>query len=100
MTNELFVAVATWQNVANLPPILELAKPGDRVVWLESTQAQQGNWTAGANAVFRRLDLEVGPPVAFSEINNPTEVARACQMLLREAGSVSRIYVVAKVGLS
>ena len=37
---QLFVLVSTGQGVANLPPVLEHANPGDEVLWVESPLAR------------------------------------------------------------
>jgi hypothetical protein len=37
----LFVAVSTRQQVANLPPLVEHARKGDNVVWIESREARR-----------------------------------------------------------
>lgn len=98
MARRLFVAVATGQNVANLPPILELAQPGDMVVWLESRQAKEGKWTKGANNVLARRNLDIGEPASISEINNPAEVSHACHTLLSRPDLPQEIYVVTNGG--
>lgn len=36
--SRLFVAIVTGQAVANLPPLLHLAQPGDEVLWLWTTE--------------------------------------------------------------
>lgn len=53
----LFVALSTQQNIANILPILELAKPGDRVLWIESERARKENWSHGACDVLRRYGI-------------------------------------------
>ncbi len=73
----LFVLVSTGQNVANLPPVLEHAEPGDHVVWVESPQAESGNWSAGASAVLRRSGLEILGPVGVGDINDPSAIVNA-----------------------
>lgn len=50
----LFVALSTGQNIANILPILELAEPGDRVLWVESDTAQRKQWGDGACEVLQR----------------------------------------------
>ena len=41
MSKQLFVVVSTGQNVANLPPLLEHAREGDEVLWIESEAARE-----------------------------------------------------------
>lgn len=75
----LFVAVASGQNVANLPPLLELAQPGDLVVWVESPTARREGWSARSEAVLQRRGLHVcEPAIAVAELNNPAELSQAC----------------------
>ncbi|MBK1646706.1 hypothetical protein CKO25_19095 [Thiocapsa imhoffii] len=71
----LFVALSTQQNIANILPILELGKPGDRVLWIESETARKNNWSQGACVVLRRYgisDIETLPvdddPVSIQQI--------------------------------
>lgn len=51
------VVVATGQNVANLPPILHVARPGDEVFWLCSNTKlrEKAEW---AGPVLRELKFE------------------------------------------
>lgn len=98
MARRLFVAVATGQNVANLPPILELAEEGDGVVWLESPQSQQGKWTAGANEVLQRRGLEVYPSEMIREINDYAAIVEACANIVGRRGDGCQLYVVVNGG--
>lgn len=79
MVHRLFVLVATGQNVANLPPVLEIADRGDKVVWVESPAAQEGKWADGASKVLHRFGLDILPPVAVEEVNNPADLVRALE---------------------
>ncbi|MDQ7005481.1 MAG: hypothetical protein Q9N67_11410 [Ghiorsea sp.] len=47
MGYQVFVAISTGQQVANLPPILALADKHDRVLWLESDFARKAQWVNG-----------------------------------------------------
>ncbi|GEM_PF-2700373 len=49
----LFVAVATGQGVSNLPPILQYAQKGDQILWLESREAEVGQWADASIALLR-----------------------------------------------
>jgi hypothetical protein len=62
---QLFVATVTGQNVANFPPILECAHPGDKVLWLESPQAARLDWRTAALDVLRNAQLEMLPPCSI-----------------------------------
>ncbi len=75
----LFVVVATGQNVSNLPPVLELARDGDLVLWIESQMAAQQQWAAGAKQIFAALGLEQLPPIIAEEINDPVQITQLCQ---------------------
>jgi hypothetical protein len=59
----LFVVISTGQNVANLPPILEISREGDRVLWLETKEASSERWTQPAMDVLKQFDLVNLPPV-------------------------------------
>src|SRR5436190_24325677 len=77
---QLFVLVSTGQNVANLPPVLERANPGDLVLWVESAFAREKKWAAGARRVLAEHKLEVLPGgIEGQDINAPDEVANACR---------------------
>src|SRR4051794_19982354 len=79
---QLFVVVSTGQNVANLPPVLERARPGDLVLWVEREAAAEDR-TAGARQGLGRAGLkEIAPPIRVGELNDPAEVARACRAAL------------------
>ncbi len=51
-TRCLYLALSTGQNIANVLPILELAEPGDRVLWIESATAARRGWSEGALQVL------------------------------------------------
>src|SRR4051812_38950260 len=51
---QLFVVVSTGAGVANIPPVLERKKQGDRIVWLESSRAKARGWTNGPREVLAR----------------------------------------------
>jgi hypothetical protein len=77
---QLFVLVSTGQQVANLPPVLERAQTGDRVLWVESAQARARSWSAGARAVLAGAGLvNLSEDVEVDALNDPVEVARACR---------------------
>lgn len=50
----IFVVQSTGNNVANLPPLLELADPDDPILWVESKRAEDAKWSRGAIAVLQR----------------------------------------------
>lgn len=49
--------VSTGQKVANLPPVLELAEPGDEVIWVESPEAKLRYWTSTPRKVLESAGL-------------------------------------------
>jgi hypothetical protein len=65
--SQLFVVIATGQNVANFPPILECAQPGDKVLWLESPHAAQLNWRQPAEQALMKAHIEMLPPLPVPE---------------------------------
>lgn len=64
MSKRLFIALSTRQNIANLLPILELAEPGDAVLWIESATSVRLGWGDGAVAVL----AEAGGPEVLREV--------------------------------
>ncbi|MER3416951.1 MAG: hypothetical protein C4297_12165 [Gemmataceae bacterium] len=84
MSKRLFIAVATRQNVANLPPILEYGEPGDYVVWLESEEAQRHKWAESSRSLLTLFGLQ--SPTRMNNLlvkdaNCPCEVAAALEKL-------------------
>jgi len=55
----VFVALSTYQNIANILPILELAQFGDQVLWIESATAKKLNWSTGACHVLRQQGVTI-----------------------------------------
>jgi hypothetical protein len=87
----LFVAMATGQNVANLPPILEMAEAGDRVLWLESAQARRLGYAEGSRTVLRERQIACVDPVLAPDA--PAEFARAAQAALRSYPDLRPVFV-------
>lgn len=54
MQPNLFIAISTGQNIANVLPILERGQTHDLIVWLESPLAQTSRWSDAAMAVLRQ----------------------------------------------
>jgi hypothetical protein len=75
-----FIAVATGQNLANLPPIIEMARPGDAVLWLETAQAQRAGWADGARRILARRGLANLPPLPLPE--EPAAIIEAVRAVL------------------
>ncbi len=57
--SKLFVAIATGQNVANLPPIINIGIKGDDVLWIVSETALQQNWLNGSNRVLQKRGFTI-----------------------------------------
>lgn len=79
----LFIAVATGQGIANLPPILEYGNPGDAVLWVESPQARKGQWSNGVNEVLKKAGFAIiKSTLEVSDINDPVEMRRVAENFL------------------
>ena len=83
--SDLFVAVATGQNVANLPPILQFAEGtrGDEVLWLESRAAAERKWADGAIEVLRGRGIRSRRAPIAGDINDPAAVSKALKGFLK-----------------
>lgn len=96
---QLFVLVSTGQRVANLPPVLELAQPGDRVLWIESDEAQQRNWTIAPRLILEENGLQTERVVSVSQLNDPFVVASALEPIVSSlANRYQSIYLVTNGG--
>lgn len=79
MSEQLFVMVSTGQNVANLPPVLEMANPGDYFLWIESPKAAAEQWSSGSTAVLKSFGLIAEKPIRVEELNDPSQIVQACK---------------------
>ncbi|WP_406672612.1 hypothetical protein, partial [Natronospira sp.] len=57
-----FICIATGNGVANLPVLLDLAKPEDKIHWLASPQATEQEWIKHPHQIlwdrgFRNQDV-------------------------------------------
>jgi len=96
---QVFIVVSTGQNVANLPPVLECADAGDCVLWIESGEARQKNWSAGAREVFARQGLANHPAaVEVADINDPVQVAERLRPVVAGFGEGHVFNLVANGG--
>lgn len=79
--HKLFIAVATGQNIANLPPILEYGQPADYVIWLETPCARKEEWAKRSREMFRIFGFRRGVPavVDVEDVNDPFLVVDAWQ---------------------
>ncbi|MDW8244323.1 MAG: hypothetical protein RMJ88_14025 [Thermogemmata sp.] len=73
----LFVLVSTGQRVANLPPVLELAQPGDKALWIESEEARVRNWTDKPKTLLERAGLRTISVVSVAHVNDPALLTTA-----------------------
>ena len=95
----LFVLVSTRQSVANLPPVLEHARAGDFVLWVESDEARRGNWTDAARAVLQERGLATAQVIAVADVNDPFSVASALTEFVADAqGQYDQVFYVANGG--
>ena len=78
----LFVAVATGQNVSNLPPILQFARRGDETLWLESNMAAARGWADGAIEVLDARGIASHRAPIRGDINDPEAVRTALKEFL------------------
>lgn len=60
-----FLAITTGQGVSNLPPLLELMTPKDRLVWLTSDEAERKRWEEGPRRVLAERCLPTGESLRF-----------------------------------
>ncbi len=88
-SHRLFVVVSTGQNVANLPPLLEYAEAGDKVVWVESAEARRKGWSRGARSVLNRRGFEMLNDIEVDELDDFARLERSSRdavALAREQG--------------
>ncbi|GIX05577.1 MAG: hypothetical protein KatS3mg114_1446 [Planctomycetaceae bacterium] len=81
---KLFVIVATRQKIANLPPVLELAEPGDEMLWLVSDEAQEQCWADKPRELLRRRGLNTWQLVRLKNINNLSEMAEKLRPIVAQ----------------
>ncbi len=60
---KLFVAIATGQNVANLPPIINLGQNGDEILWIVSEMALEYHWVEGSNRILLKRGFKIHKPL-------------------------------------
>ncbi|HEX5327828.1 MAG TPA: hypothetical protein VFW75_14255 [Acetobacteraceae bacterium] len=87
----LFIAIATGQAAANLPPILEMAHPDDQVLWLESDAARRGKWVDGPRTVLAGRRIHSRDPVSVTD--EPAGVAAAVLQCLAECRECRPVFV-------
>lgn len=95
-----FLVVSTGQNVANLPPILEFGEAGDRVVWIESPEARDRNWSEGARGVLhdRGFLISRDADIHVSQINDPAQIRAAIQSASASWRPEEELFIVANGG--
>lgn len=97
--NRVFLVISTGQNVANLPPVLEYASPGDQVQWIESAEARRGNWSQGAKEIFEQFGLQLRPTINVESVNDPAELMHACATAIANwSPQHGELYLVANGG--
>lgn len=80
-----FIAISTGQNIANVAPLLAVARPEDAVVFIETADAVQRGWTAPALQVLHTHGLTRLQRLTL-ESNEPAELYRAAQQFSWPAG--------------
>lgn len=95
----LFVLVSTGQKVANLPPVLEIAESGDQILWVESDEANQSDWTSAPRAVLEEYGLVTVDVVRLAHVNDPSLLATTlAQFAQSVADQYATIYLVTNGG--
>lgn len=95
----LFVLVSTGQRVANLPPVLEHARVGDHVLWVESDEARDRNWTAAPRALLEQRGLVTAALIPVTQVNDPVLLAGVlAQFAEASRGQYEAVYLVANGG--
>jgi hypothetical protein len=95
---QLFVLVSTRQNIANLPPLLEHANPGDSVLWIESAEARRGQWSHHARRVLQARGLVQLPAFEVDHVNDPTQVVAVCSRIISQHREAQKVYIVTNGG--
>ena len=70
---QVFIAISTRQNVANLPPILEQFQPGDEVVWLEGKQGESEARSEGIVQILQKRKIPLRS-YALDRMHDPTSI--------------------------
>ncbi len=96
--SNLFIAVATGQNVANIPPMLQLGKAGDSVLWILSPQAKKARYHLGASEVLKKRGFQILPAVEISNINNPREIILKSPELREISSNFAQSYIILNGG--
>lgn len=94
----LFVLVSTGQKVANLPPVLEHARVGDHVLWIESDEAQRKNWTRAPRALLEDRGLVTVATARIEHVNDPARLAAVLAPYAETAGQYEAVFLVANGG--
>ena len=72
----VFVAVATGQNISNFPPLLQFAEPGDHVLWLVSNDAKSKNWLKGSCEILKSRGMTM-EEVRVDDLYSPQDVSES-----------------------
>ncbi len=63
----LFIAIVTGQNAANIPSIINLGNRGDFIFWIISKTASHLNWVNGSNKILRDRGFSIIPPFTIPD---------------------------------
>jgi hypothetical protein len=96
---QLFVLISTRQKVANIPPVLEYARPGDHVVWIESDEAVQNCWTETPQRLLESRGLLTVTTIRVRHVNDPVDVSQRLDPFAASLrGQYEATYLVANGG--
>lgn len=76
MNRRCFIAISTGQNIANVAPLLAVARPEDTVVFIETAEAARRGWTQPALDVLRTHGLTQLRPLRLDS-NDPADLYQA-----------------------
>ena len=96
--SNLFIAVATGQNVANIPPILGIGKARDSVLWILSPKAKEARYHEGASKVLQKRGFKILPSIDVSDINNPRDIILKAPEIKKISANYGHAYVVLNGG--
>ncbi|NOU06886.1 MAG: hypothetical protein HOO99_11965, partial [Hyphomicrobiaceae bacterium] len=81
----LFIAIATEERIANIPPILEMKNTNeDQILWLVSSEAKNKNWVDKPSELLKNLGVTSFAKVVEVE-DDPDDCAKAVAAELEKA---------------
>ncbi|MCS6863762.1 MAG: hypothetical protein RMJ56_17165 [Gemmataceae bacterium] len=96
---QLFVLVSTGQRIANIPPVLEYARVGDHVVWIESQEAARNHWTEAPQRLLENRGLLTVATIRVRHVNDPVDLSNQLTPFAQSVqGQYEATYLVANGG--